>query len=111
MEINSNYDVVYFTEQQMKIYEKAKAKEFNEKQISHDLCCPISKSVFIDPVILVQTGETYERRYIEKWLLPKTKNIFPLPFLSLTSFQCSLIFFLLFFTFFFCCYNKKNQDI
>ena len=68
LEINSNYDVVYFTEQQMKIYEKAKAKEFNEKQIPHDLCCPISKSVFIDPVILVQTGETYERRYIEKWI-------------------------------------------
>lgn len=68
LEINSNYDVVYFTEQQMKIYEKAKAKGFNEKQIPHDLCCPISKSVFIDPVILVQTGETYERRYIEKWI-------------------------------------------
>jgi hypothetical protein len=66
LEINSDYDVVYFTEQQMKIYEKAKG--FNETPIPHDLCCPISKFVFIDPVILVQTGETYERRYIEKWI-------------------------------------------
>jgi hypothetical protein len=32
------------------------------------LTCPISTDLFKDPVRLVQTQRTYERREIEKWL-------------------------------------------
>lgn len=33
-----------------------------------DLCCTITKELFYDPVILVESGHTYERAAIEHWL-------------------------------------------
>jgi hypothetical protein len=32
-----------------------------------ELCCPITDEVFKEPVILVETGQTYERTAIEHW--------------------------------------------
>eukprot|EP00210_Caulerpa_lentillifera_P009388 g8950.t1 len=29
--------------------------------------CPISRGIMKDPVVLVETGQTYDRRYIEEW--------------------------------------------
>ena len=34
-----------------------------------DLCCPISDDIFKDPVLLIQTGQTYDRDSIESWFL------------------------------------------
>eukprot|EP00877_Chromochloris_zofingiensis_P014187 jgi/Chrzof1/9021/Cz03g33080.t1 len=34
-----------------------------------DLLCPISYQLFEDPVMLVESGHTYERRSIEEWLV------------------------------------------
>ena len=32
-----------------------------------DLCCPITQVLFVDPVVCVGDGETYERYAIERW--------------------------------------------
>ena len=32
------------------------------------LLCPITRDLFVDPVILVETGQTYERSMIARWL-------------------------------------------
>ena len=32
-----------------------------------ELCCPLSGQLMTDPVILVDTGDTYNRRSIEDW--------------------------------------------
>ncbi len=32
-----------------------------------ELCCPLSGVLMTDPVILVDTGDTYNRRSIEDW--------------------------------------------
>ena len=32
-----------------------------------ELCCPISEELFQDPVLLVETGQTYDRESIEQW--------------------------------------------
>lgn len=32
-----------------------------------DLCCPISDDIFNDPVLLIETGQTYSRSSIEEW--------------------------------------------
>ena len=42
--------------------------------LADDYLCPISQTVMRDPVI-TQTGHTYERVWIERWL--ETKNIDP----------------------------------
>ena len=36
-----------------------------------DLCCPITKDIFVDPVMCVGDGETYERSAIEECLRVK----------------------------------------
>jgi len=38
-----------------------------------ELCCPLSGVLMTDPVILVDTGDTYNRRSIEDW------RVAPLP--------------------------------
>ncbi len=32
-----------------------------------ELCCPISEELYKDPVLLVESGQTYSRESIEKW--------------------------------------------
>ena len=32
-----------------------------------DLCCPITQVLFVDPVVCIGDGETYERYAIERW--------------------------------------------
>jgi hypothetical protein len=32
-----------------------------------ELCCPISEELYQDPVLLVETGQTYDRESIEHW--------------------------------------------
>lgn len=32
-----------------------------------EYCCPISQNVMSDPVVLVETGQTYDRKCIEEW--------------------------------------------
>ena len=45
-----------------------------ENHIPEDFICPISKKLFMNPVILASKrkikfgGNTYEKKYIEKWL-------------------------------------------
>jgi ankyrin repeat protein len=43
----------------------------------HDIMCPISKSIFLDPVI-ASDGFTYERNEINKWIISKPKPISPM---------------------------------
>jgi len=45
--------------------------------------CPISTEIMNDPVILVETGTTYDRKYIEQWL--QNNNTDPSTGLQLTS--------------------------
>eukprot|EP00519_Triparma_laevis_P009701 CAMPEP_0182502094 /NCGR_PEP_ID=MMETSP1321-20130603/12746_1 /TAXON_ID=91990 /ORGANISM="Bolidomonas sp., Strain RCC1657" /LENGTH=94 /DNA_ID=CAMNT_0024706899 /DNA_START=102 /DNA_END=383 /DNA_ORIENTATION=- len=33
-----------------------------------ELCCPLTKKVMVDPVILKDDGVTYEREAIEEWI-------------------------------------------
>ena len=44
-----------------------------------ELCCPLSGVLMTDPVILVDTGDTYNRRSIEDWRVATPP---PLPFLA-----------------------------
>ena len=46
-----------------------------------ELCCPLSGVLMTDPVILVDTGDTYNRRSIEDW------RVAPPP-LSMPSMAC-----------------------
>ena len=64
IQILSEYDVLHYNQEEMKMLQKAKELLFDE--IPDDYICPISKNILIDPV-LVSTGETYERHFIEKW--------------------------------------------
>lgn len=32
-----------------------------------ELCCPISEDILVDPVVLVETGQTYDRQSVERW--------------------------------------------
>mmetsp|Transcript_2660 Transcript_2660/g.6046 ORF Transcript_2660/g.6046 Transcript_2660/m.6046 type:complete len:361 (+) Transcript_2660:75-1157(+) len=41
-----------------------------------DLCCPMSLELFTDPVVAAD-GETYERWWIEKWILEKSPEVRP----------------------------------
>ena len=50
-----------------------------------ELCCPISEDLYEDPVLLIESGQTYDRRSIEKWL--KQRNTCPLTGKELTSQQ------------------------
>eukprot|EP00210_Caulerpa_lentillifera_P001852 g1781.t1 len=36
--------------------------------------CPISRGIMKDPVVLVETGQTYDRRYIEEWFTRGNKT-------------------------------------
>jgi hypothetical protein len=45
--------------------------------------CPIAMAVFVDPVIVVETGTTYERAAIERWFA--RHNTDPLSNVCLTS--------------------------
>ena len=69
-----------FLEEQIKMEEeklketiKAKTtlvvKDLQDKTLEVPMCCPISRDVFKDPVISKVTGHSYEREYIEKWLV------------------------------------------
>lgn len=58
----------------------AKQKDITSLQVPEDFRCPISLDLMRDPVI-VSTGQTYERTFIEKWLAdghstcPKTQQV------------------------------------
>lgn len=45
--------------------------DMNERSSSpgfpKELCCPISEDLYKDPVLLVESGQTYSRESIEKW--------------------------------------------
>ena len=69
-----------FLEEQIKMEEeklketiKAKTtlvvKDLQDKTLEVPMCCPITKDLFKDPVISKVTGHSYEREYIEKWLV------------------------------------------
>ena len=32
-----------------------------------ELCCPITEELYEDPVLLIETGQTYDRQSIERW--------------------------------------------
>ena len=36
--------------------------------VPDELCCPISFELMVDPVMLVASGQTYERANIKEWL-------------------------------------------
>jgi len=38
------------------------------EKVEQSLMCPITLSTFVDPVVLAETGHTYEREAIETWL-------------------------------------------
>ena len=40
-----------------------------------DLCCPITKELFIDPVFCMGDGETYEREAIERHIRDKQATL------------------------------------
>eukprot|EP01023_Acetabularia_acetabulum_P000981 TRINITY_DN10364_c0_g3_i1.p1 TRINITY_DN10364_c0_g3~~TRINITY_DN10364_c0_g3_i1.p1 ORF type:complete len:553 (-),score=38.06 TRINITY_DN10364_c0_g3_i1:484-2022(-) len=40
-------------------------------EIPHRLLCPITEDLMSDPVVLVETGQVYERSAIQKWLSSK----------------------------------------
>ena len=44
-------------------------KDIYDEKLHLPLCCPISLELFKDPVFSTQTGLSYERELIEKWLL------------------------------------------
>ena len=50
-----------------------------------ELCCPISEDLYEDPVLLIESGQTYDRKSIEKWL--QQRNTCPLTGKELTSQQ------------------------
>lgn len=51
-------------------FQKRKAQRciIDDERIPIGFICPITQDVMIDPAILVETGQTYERREIENWL-------------------------------------------
>lgn len=51
-----------------------------------ELCCPITEDLYKDPVVLVETGQTYERKSIEQWF-SRGHKIDPLTGKQLTSIQ------------------------
>ena len=36
-------------------------------QPPQELCCPISEDLYTDPVLLIETGQTYDRQSVERW--------------------------------------------
>lgn len=50
--------------------------------VPHAFLCPITQEIMIDPVI-IETGQTYERQFIEEWL--KTKSTCPITNVELKS--------------------------
>eukprot|EP01024_Parvocaulis_polyphysoides_P013508 TRINITY_DN15282_c0_g1_i2.p3 TRINITY_DN15282_c0_g1~~TRINITY_DN15282_c0_g1_i2.p3 ORF type:complete len:194 (+),score=27.97 TRINITY_DN15282_c0_g1_i2:106-687(+) len=68
----------------------------SEKQLSYntlfgdddpvDLCCPITQDLFRDPVLLVNSGHTYERYAIEQWLTGERRRTDPITGQQLTDF-------------------------
>lgn len=34
----------------------------------YDLCCPITRQLMVDPVMLVDSSQTYDRAAIQEWL-------------------------------------------
>src|SRR3989338_3864767 len=48
--------------------EKERIKKWKEKLEHDNHICPISQALMIDPVILAESGITYERCSIEQWL-------------------------------------------
>lgn len=55
-----------------------------EEEVPDAFVCAITSELFADPVLLGDTGHTFERAAIEKWL--KTKSTDPLTNLRVTSF-------------------------
>jgi hypothetical protein len=47
-------------------------------QLPQEFLCPISHGVMIDPVIFVQSGHTYERENLDRWIRGKGKSVDPL---------------------------------
>jgi hypothetical protein len=43
-------------------------------EVPDSFCCPISQAVMEDPVILVETGHSYDRKEIDKWLALDKKD-------------------------------------
>ena len=58
-------------------------KDLQDKGLEVPMCCPISMELFKDPVISKVTGHSYEREYIEKWLM--THKFCPLTKIRMTS--------------------------
>jgi hypothetical protein len=50
-----------------------------------ELCCPISEDLFEDPVLLIESGQTYDRKSLERWF--KERNTCPLTGKTLKSTQ------------------------
>eukprot|EP01023_Acetabularia_acetabulum_P051189 TRINITY_DN5636_c0_g1_i11.p2 TRINITY_DN5636_c0_g1~~TRINITY_DN5636_c0_g1_i11.p2 ORF type:complete len:221 (-),score=29.27 TRINITY_DN5636_c0_g1_i11:2058-2648(-) len=51
-----------------------------------DLCCPITQELFRDPVLLVNSGHTYERDAIEQWLTGEKRRTDPVTGQQLSDF-------------------------
>eukprot|EP01026_Neomeris_dumetosa_P055907 TRINITY_DN509_c0_g1_i2.p2 TRINITY_DN509_c0_g1~~TRINITY_DN509_c0_g1_i2.p2 ORF type:complete len:197 (-),score=23.19 TRINITY_DN509_c0_g1_i2:2489-3079(-) len=51
-----------------------------------DLCCPITQELFKDPVLLVNSGHTYEREAIEQWLTGERRRTDPITGQTLSEF-------------------------
>jgi len=58
-------------------------KDLQDKGLEVPMCCPISMDLFKDSVICKVTGHSYEREYIEKWLL--THPFCPLTKIEMTA--------------------------
>jgi hypothetical protein len=61
-----------------------------------DLCCPITRQLMVDPVMLVDSSQTYDRAAIQEWLdrgnmkdpvtgMPLCTPLLLLPLLSLQA--------------------------
>jgi hypothetical protein len=51
-----------------KIYEESLSQSDIENNCPPSFICPISTEIMSDPVILVETGTTYDRKSIQQWL-------------------------------------------
>jgi len=54
-----------------------------EKTVPQDFFCPISLEIMQDPVIVVETGQTYERSEIEDWWSKRPVKVDPMTNLKL----------------------------
>lgn len=55
-------------------------------QPPQELCCPISEDLYTDPVLLIETGQTYDRQSVETWF-KRGHNTCPSTGKTLTSTQ------------------------